>query len=68
MAKNYGDLPCVNINGTIHLTVSAKECACGASWHYGVSDRKGKFQNIIWRDAKAITCQECLKKIEEKTE
>ena len=55
MAKNYGDLPCVNIDGTIHLTVSAKECACGAPWHYGVSDRKGVFQKIIWRHAKAIT-------------
>lgn len=66
MAKLYGDLPCVNIDGVVHLTTSAKNLACGGTWHYGVSIKGSKFQNIIWRDKQAITCKECLKKLEEK--
>lgn len=28
MAKFYGDIPCVKINGKIHITVGGTKCLC----------------------------------------
>ena len=64
MAQHYGDIPCVNLSGVIHATVSGSRCACGCEWHYGVSNRSGKFVNIIWRSKDAITCKDCLRAME----
>lgn len=61
MAKYYGDIPCVNICGTIHVTQSGTQCLCGADWKCGFinKDRPNTRQNIIWREFKAITCDKC---------
>lgn len=61
MAQHYGDIPCVNLNGEIHITTSATQCLCGRTWKYGERspDRPSKRSNIIWRSIDAVTCQEC---------
>lgn len=59
MAKHYGDIPCVNITSTIHITKSATECLCGASWKYGVVYRNGTSNNIIWRSLEGVSCTKC---------
>lgn len=61
MAKHYGDIPCANIEGIIHITKSATECLCGREWCYGYvnKDRPQKKQNIIWRELEAVTCYQC---------
>lgn len=28
MAKYYGDIPCVKLNGIVHITKCATECLC----------------------------------------
>ena len=35
MAKYYGDIPCVKLDGVIHITKNGTECLCGAKWQYG---------------------------------
>lgn len=63
MAKMYGDIPCVNISGVIHITVNSKECLCGHAWSYEAPflyAREGtKRTNIIWRRLEAVTCRRC---------
>lgn len=59
MASNYGDIPCVNLSGEIHITISATRCLCGNEWKYGVTNRAGKSNNIIWRDLDAVNCEKC---------
>lgn len=60
MSKHYGDIPCVNLNGVIHITAGASKCACTKEWIYGHKSRGGKFKNIIWRNKEAVTCPDCL--------
>ena len=62
MAKLYGDIPCVNLCGDIHITVNSKECLCGNSWSYEAPflDKPGvKRTNIIWRSIEAVSCSKC---------
>ena len=60
MAQNYGELPCVNLGGIIHITTRATKCLCGAVWHYGSLNHNGKkFSNIIWRSLGAVNCEAC---------
>lgn len=60
MSKHYGDLPCVNLNGTIHITVSGTKCLCGGTYTYGRPTRaEKKCVNIIWRKPEAVTCVTC---------
>lgn len=63
MAKMYGDIPCVNMYGDIHITVSAKKCLCGQAWSYETPflyAREGvKRSNIIWRRLETVTCRTC---------
>ena len=68
MAKLYGDLPCVNLNGTIHITKSATKCLCGMGYKYSHPDREGNCVNIIWREIDAVTCDECRKIKEDSSE
>lgn len=66
MSKYYGDIPCINLNGVVHITVSGTKCTCGREWAYGKGRRcDGRFVNIIWRTADAVTCAECKEKIKE---
>lgn len=66
MSKYYGDMPCVNLNGIVHITVSGTKCACGRGWAYGKGRRSdGKFANIVWRTDDAVTCTKCKEKIRE---
>lgn len=63
MSKHYGDFPCVNLNGKIHITVSGTQCLCGREWAYGRPSRsEKKCVNIIWRTINAVTCDECRAK------
>jgi len=60
MSKHYGDLPCVNLNGTIHITVSGTKCLCGGAYTYGRPSRtEKKCVNIIWRKPEAVSCTKC---------
>lgn len=60
MAKNYGDLALMKDEGGIkHITVSGIECLCGCKWRYGVINRNGKSQNIIYRSIDDVTCDKC---------
>lgn len=60
MSKHYGDIPCVNLNGTIHITVSGTKCLCGAEYAYGRPNRtEKKCVNIIWRTLEAVSCTKC---------
>ena len=60
MSKHYGDLPCVNLNGTIHITISGTKLVCGKEWAYGRPSRSEKrCINIIWRKPEAVTCVKC---------
>lgn len=59
MGIGYGDMPCVNLSGIIHITKSATECLCGDTWKYGVINRAGKSKNIIWRDLDRVNCEKC---------
>ncbi len=60
MSKNYGDLPCVNLNNVIHITKNGTECLCGREWAYGRPSRSDKKSvNIIWRKPEAVTCAKC---------
>lgn len=34
MSKYYGDIPCVKLNGIVHITKCATECLCGQKWSY----------------------------------
>ena len=45
MAKYYGDIPCVKLNGIVHITKCATECLCGQKWS--------------WRSLNAVTCEKC---------
>lgn len=65
MATHYGDIPCVRLNGIVHITVSGTKCLCGASYRYSHPDRMGNAGNIIWRDIEAVTCEKCRQKKEE---
>lgn len=61
MAKYYGDLPCVRIGNTIHITENAFKCVCGQSWSYGRPTERESLHNnnIIWRDISAVSCEKC---------
>ena len=64
MAKFFGDLPCANIRGTVHITVSATKLLCGRDWRYRPAwpqnfGRVLKNTNIIYREIDAVTCPEC---------
>lgn len=60
MAKLYGDLPCVNIDNEIHITISGTSCLCGKTYKYGtVSRTDAKSHNIIWREVESVTCVVC---------
>ena len=61
MAKYYGDLPCVRIGNTIHITENAFKCVCGESWSYGRPTERESLHNnnIIWRDISAVSCEKC---------
>ena len=64
MAKYFGDLPCANIEGTVHITVSATKLLCGRDWRYRPAwsqnfGRVLKNTNIIYREIDAVTCPEC---------
>ena len=59
MVVGYGDIPCVNLSGIIHITKSSTECLCGDSWKYGVVSRAGKSKNIIWRNLDRVSCERC---------
>jgi len=61
MARFYGDIPCVNLNGVIHITVSGTKCLCGQSYKYSKPDREGDNVNIIWREIEVVTCEKCRK-------
>lgn len=61
MSKHCGDIPCANLNGIIHITISGTKCACGREWAYGRPSRsEKKCVNIIWREKEAVTCPDCL--------
>lgn len=59
--KYYGDLPCVRIGNTIHITENAFRCVCGQSWSYGRPTERESLHNnnIIWRDISAVSCEKC---------
>lgn len=59
MAKYYGDIPCVKLNGIVHITRCATECLCGEKWSYSRPSNREDFQteNIIWRNLNAVTCE-----------
>lgn len=60
MAKQYGDIPCVKIDGEIHITKSGTSCLCGRFYKYAtVSRNDGHSVNIIWREMEAVTCRKC---------
>ena len=61
MAKYYGDIPCVNIDGLVHITINATSCLCGRGYVYGKPVRRDDSQsfNIIWREIDAVSCAEC---------
>jgi hypothetical protein len=61
MAKDYGDIPCVNLDGQIHITKSGTKCICGRGWKCGFwnPDRPELKYNIIWREFDAVTCEKC---------
>ena len=61
MAKYYGDIPCVKLNGIVHITRCATECLCGEKWSYSRPSNREDFQteNIIWRNLNAVTCEKC---------
>lgn len=64
MAKFYGDIPCVKINGKIHITVGGTKCLCGRKYVYGMACSRETMssRNIIWRTFNAVTCNECQRK------
>ena len=69
MAKFYGDIPCANIGGTVHITVSATKLLCGREWQYRphwpqTFGRIIKCTNIIYREIDAVTCAKCKEKYE----
>lgn len=68
MAKYYGDIPCVKIDGIIHITTSGTECLCGCKWRYGYvnKDRPEGRHNIIWRELDIVSCNKCREMFEEK--
>lgn len=60
MSKYYGNLPCVKLNGVIHITVSGTQCLCGGTYTYGRPSRsEKKCVNIIWRTFDVVTCDMC---------
>lgn len=61
MSKYYGDIPCVKLNGIVHITKCATECLCGQKWSYSRPSNREDFQteNIIWRDLNVVTCKKC---------
>ena len=61
MSKYYGDIPCVKLNGIVHITKCATECLCGQKWSYSRSSNREDFktENIIWRSLNAVTCEKC---------
>ena len=61
MARNYGDIPCANIGGEIHITRSGTLCLCGIAWKCGFhnTDRVQKSTNVIWRELDVVTCDKC---------
>ena len=62
MATYYGDIPCVKLGKTIHITKSAKECLCGQPWSYAVPyyDKPNmRRTNLIWREIEAVSCKQC---------
>lgn len=61
MAKDYGDIPCVNLGSRIHITKSGMQCICGSEWKCGFwnKDRPEPKHNIIWREFEAVTCEKC---------
>lgn len=61
MAKYCGDIPCVKLNGIIHITKCATECLCGQKWSYSRPSNREDFktENIIWRNLNAVTCEKC---------
>lgn len=64
MARFFGDLPCANIGGMVHITVSATKLFCGGEWEYRSFwtqnfGRRLKKTNIIYRKIDAVTCPEC---------
>lgn len=67
MAKYYGDIPCVKLDGIIHITKSGTECLCGTKWLYSYSDenRPEKKHNIIWRELDVVTCNKCKEMYEQ---
>lgn len=61
MAKNYGDIPCIRLNETIHITKSGTKCLCGISYKYAKPNRENKSCNIIWRELEVVNCEKCKK-------
>lgn len=59
MAKHYGDIPCVKLDGIIHITKNGTECLCGTKWRCGYinRDRPQNRANIIWRTSDVVTCE-----------
>ena len=64
MAKLYGDIPCVKINGIQHITISGTECLCGQPYTYGkpMSRHSMTCNNLIWRELESVTCETCRNK------
>lgn len=61
MAKQYGDIPCVNLSSKTHITISGTKCLCGCGYDYSKQNRDGTCVNIIWRNIEAVTCEKCKK-------
>lgn len=61
MSNYYGDIPCVKLNGIVHITKCATECLCGQKWSYSRPSNREDFktENIIWRSLNAVTCEKC---------
>lgn len=64
MAKLYGDIPCVKINGIQHITISGTECLCGQPYTYGKPMNRHSMtcNNLIWRELESVTCKTCRDK------
>lgn len=64
MAKLYGEIPCVKINGIQHITISGTECLCGQSYTYGrpINRHDMTCNNLIWRELESVTCETCRDK------
>jgi len=59
MAKDYGDIPTVELTGVRHVTISGTKCLCGLDYAYGTIDREGHSCNIAWRNLESISCEKC---------